>query len=448
MSQTPSVTAHEVTAIILAAGLGTRMKSSLPKAMHPLGGVPMIKLLIDKAAQIFDRIIVVVGPDMDDIASCVTPHKVIVQNERAGTGHAARQAAAEFGDGDVAILYADNPLISVPLMQQLVAPRPEGVMLRLLAMRPKDPGRYGRLVTSGGDVKRIIEWKDATEDERAIPICNAGMLCAAASDMRRWLGALTRDNVQGEYYLTDVVEQAAGEGRVTYIEGSEAELAGVNSRVELAAAERTLQAQLRVAAMAEGVTLVAPETVFLAADTELSPDCVIEPHVVFGPGVRLGRGVHVRAFSHLEGCIVGEDARIGPFARLRPGTVCASETHIGNFVELKATQLGHGSKVNHLSYIGDAEIGAGTNIGAGSITCNYDGMFKHKTSIGAHAFIGSNTIMVAPIRIGDATLVAAGSVLTENVADTDFAVARARQVAKSGRGQQMQDALKAKKEKS
>ncbi len=425
------------TAVILAAGQGTRMRSRQPKVLHRLAGRSMLRHLLGSAEPVFDRIAVVVGPGMDAVAREAMPHPSVVQAERRGTAHAALQAEALFGDGDVAVLYGDNPLISGATLRRLVSRRREpGVGLALLAMRPADPGRYGRVVEAGGPgggVERIVEWADASEDERAIGLCNAGVLCASAGDMARWLHAVRPDNTQGEFYLTDVVALAAAEGAgVVAVEAPEAELRGVNSRAELAAAEAVVQAGLRLRAMEGGATLTAPDTVFLCADTVLAPDVTVGPHVVFGPGVRVGEGAEIRAFSHLEGCVVGERAVVGPYARLRPGTVLGEACHVGNFVELKATTLGAGAKANHLAYLGDADIGARTNVGAGAITCNYDGFAKHRTRIGEGAFIGSDAVLVAPLRIGDGALVAAGSVIVSDVADDALAFGRARQAAVPG----------------
>jgi bifunctional UDP-N-acetylglucosamine pyrophosphorylase/glucosamine-1-phosphate N-acetyltransferase len=336
---------------------------------------------------------------MPALEDTVAPREVVVQRERLGTGHAALQAAPLLGghQGDVAVLYGDNPLISAATLQALVAAR-QSAGLALLAMRPTDPGRYGRVVLDEkSEVTRIVEWADATAAERAIGLCNAGVICAPAQDLFCWLGAIGNNNAKGEYYLTDVIQQARAEGkRVVAVEAPEAELRGINSRAELAQAEAEVQRGLREAAMAGGVT--------------------------------------IRAFSHLEGCMVKQGAVIGPYARLRPGSVIEPHAHVGNFVELKATTLGAGAKANHLSYLGDATIGAGANIGAGTITCNYDGVAKHPTEIGEGAFIGSDTALVAPVKIGARALVAAGSVITEDVPDDALAIARGRQAVKPGRG--------------
>jgi bifunctional UDP-N-acetylglucosamine pyrophosphorylase/glucosamine-1-phosphate N-acetyltransferase len=423
------------TAIILAAGFGTRMKSSLPKALHPIAGRPMLRHLLTSCEAVFDSIVVVIGPDMAALEQAAAPYRCVVQSERLGTAHAALQAAPWFGAGDVAILYGDNPLILPETLRRLVHRRVAGdVGLALLAMRPADPGRYGRVIGTDGYVERIVEWADASPAERAEGLCNAGVLCAAASDMARWLQSVRADNATREYYLTDCVTLARAEGaRVAAVEAPADELAGINSRAELAAAEAVVQQRLRRAAMEAGVTMTDPSSVFLCADTRLAEDVTLGPSVVFGPGVTVGRGTAIRAFSHMEGCTVGENCLIGPFARIRPGTAIGTAAHVGNFVELKATELGAGAKANHLTYLGDAEVGAGANIGAGTITCNYDGFTKHRTIIGAGAFIGSDTALVAPVRVGDGAITAAGSVITDDVEPDALAIARGRQVSKPGR---------------
>jgi bifunctional UDP-N-acetylglucosamine pyrophosphorylase/glucosamine-1-phosphate N-acetyltransferase len=420
------------TAILLAAGHATRMKSALPKALHPIAGRPMLAHLIESCSAAFEHVVVVVGPDMPAVAKAAAPHAVVVQQERLGTAHAALQAAAHFGDGDVAVLYADNPLITPATLRRLRQRRAAGdVGLALLAMRPADPARYGRVIAQHGFVQRIVEWADATPEERAGTLCNAGVLCADAGRMRAWLEAVRNDNAKGEYYLTDVVALARAEGvLVAAVEAPEAELRGINSRVELAEAEAAVQAGLRLAAMAGGVTMTDPASVFLCTDTRFGSDVTLGPNVVFGPGVTVESGVEIRAFCHLEGCRVGRGAIVGPFARLRPGTVLGARAHVGNFVELKAARLGEGAKANHLSYLGDAEIGAGSNIGAGTITCNYDGLRKHATKIGDGVFVGSNSTLVAPIEIGAGAYVGAGSVVTEPVPPDALALGRARQVVK------------------
>ena len=422
----------ENTAVIIAAGLGTRMKSALPKAAHKLGGREMLRHLTIAAEEVFARVVVVVGPDMPALEALAAPHGVVVQAERLGTAHAARQAEEQFGEGLVAVFYADNPLLSPATMQSLLARAKAGdAGLVLLAMTPPDPGKYGRLVMENGYVSRIVEYADAAPAERLITLCNAGGLVGKAADMRRWLAAVKADNAKGEYYLTDIAALAQSEGvKVAALEAPYSECMGVNSRAELAAAEAVLQTRLRQAALDAGVSMLAPETVFFSADTALAPDVIVGPYVVFAPGVTVESGAEIKAFSHLEECFVAAGALIGPYARLRPGANIGPGAHVGNFVEIKSATLGAGAKANHLSYLGDAEIGPGTNIGAGTITCNYDGKAKHKTKIGAKVFIGSNTALVAPISVGDGALVAAGSTLTEDVPPGTLALGRARQINK------------------
>jgi bifunctional UDP-N-acetylglucosamine pyrophosphorylase/glucosamine-1-phosphate N-acetyltransferase len=419
------------------------MKSALPKPLHKIAGRSMLRHLLTSCEQVFDRIVVVVGPGMDAVRQEAAPHASVVQQERHGTAHAALVAADQFGDGDVAILYADNPLIRPETLRRLIDRRAAGdAALALLAFRPADAGRYGRVITRNGYVERIVEWIDAAEVERAETLCNAGVLCAAATDMARWLRDVRADNAKGEYYLTDVVALAhANGGRVAAVEAPADEVSGVNSRSELAAAEAVVQSWLRADAMDAGVTMTDPGSVFLCTDTQLAPDVTIEPNVVFGPGVRIAPGAMIRAFSHLEGCIVGPNCIVGPYARLRPGAELCEHVHIGNFVEVKAAKLGAGAKANHLTYLGDADIGAGTNIGAGTITCNYDGYNKDRTTIGANAFIGSDTALVAPVTVGDGAIVAAGSVITEDVPPDALALARGRQANKEGRAAVLREKL-------
>jgi bifunctional UDP-N-acetylglucosamine pyrophosphorylase / glucosamine-1-phosphate N-acetyltransferase len=435
------------TAVILAAGLGTRMKSALPKTLHKIAGRSMLRHLLASCEEVFDRIVVVIGPEMDAVRREAEPHASVVQQDRRGTAHAALVAAPHFGDGEVAVLYADSPLMRPETFRRLLERRSAGdVALALLAFRPNDAARYGRVIAREGYIERIVEWIDADAAERAEGLCNAGVLCAASADMARWLAAVRADNAKGEFYLTDVVALARADGlRVAAVEAPADELGGVNSRGELAAAEAVVQARLRQAAMDAGVTMVDPGSVFLCADTEFASDVTIEPNVFFGPGVKVAGGVQIRAFSHLEGCIVGPGCIIGPHARLRPGAELGEKVHIGNFVEVKATRLGNGAKANHLSYLGDSDIGADTNIGAGTITCNYDGYDKHRTTIGARVFIGSDTALVAPVSVGDGAIVAAGSVITENVPADALAIARGRQAVKPGRASEMRAARKGKR---
>ncbi len=437
------------TAVILAAGLGTRMKSALPKACHPIAGQPMLRHLVGSLLPVFDRIVVVVGPDMPQVEKLAAQHPVVVQDERLGTAHAALQAAAHFGTGEVAVLYADNPLILSETFRALLERRQRGdVGLALLAMRPDDPGRYGRVLGGDGFVERIVEWADANATERAVGLCNAGVFCAPAQRMAHWLAAVRNDNAKREYYLTDVVGLARAEGeRVAYVEAPFEELRGINSRAELAEAEAVVQRRLRARRAGGRRHHDRARHGFSAADTLLAPDVTIGPNVVFGPGVTVEGGVEINAFSHLVGCRVRAGAIVGPFARLRPGADVGAGAHVGNFVELKNTVLGDGAKANHLTYLGDAEIGAKTNIGAGTITCNYDGFEKHRTRIGAGVFVGSDSVLVAPVTVGDGAFIAAGSVITDAVEPDAMAFGRARQETKPGRAALFRAAAKARKEK-
>jgi bifunctional UDP-N-acetylglucosamine pyrophosphorylase / glucosamine-1-phosphate N-acetyltransferase len=435
------------TAVILAAGFGTRMKSALPKTLHKIAGRSMLRHLLASCEQVFDRIVVVIGPDMEAVRREAAPHVCVVQHERRGTAHAALMAVPEFGDGEVAVLYADNPLIQPDTLRRLLERRTAGdAALALLAFRPNDPSRYGRVMLGDGYVQRVVEWIDADDEERAETLCNAGVLCAASADMMRWLNAVRADNAKGEYYLTDVVGLACSDGeRVVAVEAPTEELSGINSRAELAAAEAVVQSRLRTAAMEAGVTMTDPGSVFLCADTKLAPDVTIEPNVMFGPGVKVATGALIRAFTHLEGCIIGPDCIVGPHARLRPGAELGEAVHIGNFVEVKAAKIGARTKASHLTYLGDADIGSETNIGAGTITCNYDGYNKHRTRIGSRAFIGSDTALVAPVAVGDGAIIAAGSVITEDVPADALALARGRQENKPGRAVTLRQKLQAKR---
>jgi bifunctional UDP-N-acetylglucosamine pyrophosphorylase/glucosamine-1-phosphate N-acetyltransferase len=424
-------------AILLAAGLGTRMRSALPKALHPIAGRPMLQHLLAACEGVFERIVVVIGPDMPALERAAAPHATVVQHERLGTAHAALQAAPLLADfaGDVAVLYADNPLIKAPTLAHLVEAR-RSAALALLGMRVARDNRYGRLLPhADGGIAGIVEWADASPAQRAIGLCNAGVVCAERGALFGWLARVRNDNAKGEYYLTDTVGLCReGGGRAVAVEAPESELRGINSRVELAEAEAEVQAALRRRAMESGATLLAPERVTFSWDTRLGQDVTLQPDVFFGPGVVVEDGVEIRAFSHLERCVVKRGAVIGPFARLRPGTEIGEGAHVGNFVELKEAVLGPGAKANHLSYLGDARIGARANIGAGTITCNYDGVAKHRTEIGEGAFIGSDTALVAPVRVGARALIGAGSVITEEVPDDALAIARGRQATKPGRG--------------
>ncbi|SCW41966.1 bifunctional UDP-N-acetylglucosamine diphosphorylase/glucosamine-1-phosphate N-acetyltransferase GlmU [Ancylobacter rudongensis] len=431
---------RQLLVIVLAAGEGTRMRSALPKVLHAVAGRPMVAHVLDAAlAAGAAQIAVVIGPDHDKVAAevrRVAPQaEVFVQAERRGTAHAvlAARAALERGYDDVVVMYGDTPLVRPDTLAALRVPLAEGAGVAVLGFRPADPTGYGRLVTEGGELLAIREEKEASAEERAIGLCNAGLM---ALDGRAALDLLDRvddANAKKEFYLTDVVAIARTLGRTAGVcEVAAEDVAGVNSRAQLAEAEAILQQRLRARALEAGVTLVAPETVFLSADTSFGRDVVVEPNVFFGAGVRVEEGATIRAFSHVEGAHVGPGAIVGPFARLRPGAALGQGVHVGNFVEIKASDLASGVKVNHLSYVGDSSVGANTNIGAGTITCNYDGFRKHRTTIGANAFIGTNSLLVAPVSVGDGAYLATGSVITDDVPADALAIGRARQVNKPG----------------
>ena len=426
--------------VVLAAGEGTRMKSRLPKVLHKVAGRSMLHhVLAATRAAGATRTAVVVGPGRDDVAAeatrVVPDAQVFVQTERLGTAHAVLAARAALAEGadDVLVLYADTPLVRPETLARLRAPLAEGAAVAALGFEPEDPTGYGRLVTSGDELVAIREEKDATTAEKAIRFCNAGLMALAGKDALSILYRIGNANSKGEYYLTDAVEIARADGRPAVAAKADAdEVAGVNSRVQLAEAEAILQQRLRRAAMAEGVTLIAPETVFFSADTVLGRDVIVEPNVVFGPGVTVGDDVVIHAFCHLEGAHLEPGVSIGPYARLRPGTRLEAGVRIGNFVETKAAHIESGAKVNHLSYVGDAHVGANANLGAGTITCNYDGFSKYRTEIGAGAFIGVNSALVAPVTIGAGAYVGTGAVITSDVPEDALAIARSRQVVKGG----------------
>ncbi len=434
------MTKGKTVAIILAAGMGTRMKSSLPKVLHPLAGRPLIRSVLETAEALApDAVAVVIGPDMDAVAAAVTPHAVAVQRERLGTAHAvlAARAVLENGDGgDVFVLYGDTPLLRAETLERLRVARRSVARpaVVVLGFRPDDPTGYGRLITGAdGALDAVVEEKDATAEQRAIGLCNSGVMVIDAARALGLLDRIRNENAKSEFYLTDVVALARADGLTCgYVEGGADELIGVNSRQDLARAERIAQDRLRRRWMDGGVTMTAPETVFLSFDTVLGRDVVIGPNVVFGPGVTVGDGVDIRPFCHIEGATIAPGVLVGPFARLRPGARIAEDAHIGNFVEIKNATVEAGAKVNHLSYIGDARVGAKANIGAGTITCNYDGFFKSHTDIGAGAFIGSNTALVAPVSVGDGASIGAGSVITRDVAADALGLTRAPQVEKTG----------------
>ncbi len=439
--------------IVLAAGQGTRMKSALHKVLHPIAGKPMLLHLLDGAATLApERQVVVVGARRDQVEAAVAGRDVAiaVQAKQLGTGHAVAQARAALAGfaGDVLILYGDVPLVRAETMRALVARLSEAdaPACVVLGFRPADPGAYGRIIARGGRIERMVEYKDATPAERAETLCNSGLMAARGEDLFALLERVGNDNAAGEYYLPDIVMLAAADGRTSAVIETDAdEVAGVNSRAELAAMEARWQAARRARAMAEGATLVAPETVFFAHDTAVGRDVLIEPHVVFGAGVVIEDQVTIHGFSHIEGAVVREGAEIGPFARLRPGADIGEQARVGNFVEVKKASLAKGAKANHLSYIGDASVGEGANIGAGTITCNYDGYFKYRTEIGAGAFIGSNSALVAPVSIGAGAIVGAGSVVTANVSADALALVRPAQQEKPGWARRFRERMLARK---
>ncbi|AXC48312.1 bifunctional UDP-N-acetylglucosamine diphosphorylase/glucosamine-1-phosphate N-acetyltransferase GlmU [Paracoccus suum] len=442
----------EVAVIILAAGQGSRMQSDLPKVLHRLGGVPLMGHAMATARSLEPvRMVLVAGHGADAVrraAAKLDPEaEIALQPEQLGTGHAVAQALPLLDGfhGRVLILYGDTPFIAPETLAALTSHSADVVVLGFEAA---DPGRYGRLVTDGaGGLEAIVEWKDADPATRAIRLCNSGVLACEADLLRDLIARVGNDNAAGEYYLTDVPGLARAAGRsAAVVTCDEAETLGINTRAELAAAEAAFQARARAALMADGVTLTDPASVWLALDTVIGRDAIIGPNVVFGPGVTIESGAEVMPFCHLEGCHVSAGATVGPFARLRPGAELGPDVHVGNFVEVKNSQLAEGVKVGHLTYLGDAEIGAGTNIGAGTITCNYDGVAKHRTVIGARAFIGSDTMLVAPVSIGDGAMTGSGSTITQDVPAGALGLGRSRQVTKPGLGTRIMEALRARKE--
>ncbi len=445
-------TNRDFAAIILAAGKGTRMKSDLHKVLHPIAGHPMLLHLLDSFAELdLKRTVVVVGDKREQLDAALADRGVTtaLQEPQLGTAHAALQARAalEGFSGHILVCFGDCPMVRADTVRRLIAALNEGAKVAVLGFRPADPLAYGRIIADAdGTVSKMVEYKDANAEERACDLCNSGLIVAHSDDMWPLLDAVDNDNAQGEYYLPDVATGAIARGdRVKVIETDADEVAGINSRAELATAEAQWQALKREEAMAGGASLKAPETVFFSWDTELGRDVTVEPNVVFGPGVSVADGATIRAFSHLEGARVGEGCSVGPYARLRPGAVMEKDSKVGNFVEMKKTTLGEGAKANHLTYLGDAEVGAGANIGAGTITCNYDGYFKYKTVIGERAFIGSNSALIAPVRIGADAIVAAGSAVSRDVGDGDLRVVRGDQVVKPGWADRFHDAMKKKK---
>jgi bifunctional UDP-N-acetylglucosamine pyrophosphorylase/glucosamine-1-phosphate N-acetyltransferase len=445
-------------AIVLAAGEGTRLNSARPKVLHEVAGQPMIRHVLDALLPLEPAAtVVVLGRDMEEVARTVGPALPVTQFPPRGTGDAVRAARpvlgplladriAQDGIDDLLVLFGDAPLLRTETIAALLDARrrPPAAAVAVAGMWPADPGLYGRLVLGpDGTLDRIVEARDANATELAIGLCNGGIMALDARHAFDLVDRIGNDNAKREFYLTDIIAIARDQGLTCrVVELPAEEVLGVNTRAELAAAEALMQDRLRRRAMDQGATLVAPGTVFLCADTRLGRDVVVEPNVVFGPGVTVADNVRIRSFSHLEGADIASGAIVGPFARLRPGAVLEEGVHVGNFVEVKATRLGAGAKANHLSYLGDADIGAGTNIGAGTITCNYDGVNKWRTTIGERAFIGSNTALVAPVSVGDGAYVATGSVVTSDVPPDALTIARARQVDKPGRAAALQARLR------
>lgn len=439
--------------VVLAAGKGTRMKSDTHKVLHPIAGRPMLEHLLSSAADLAPaRQVVVAGHGRDQLEKALGARATIaVQDPQHGTAHAvqmAQDALADF-DGDVLVLYGDVPFVTAATMRSMIERlhAEDAPKVVVLGFAPQDALAYGRVIADGDAIVKMVEFKDATEAERATKLCNSGLLAARSGDLFALLARVGNDNAQGEYYLPDIVNIALADGdrAAVVVTADPDEVAGINSRAELADAERRWQDRRRAQAMADGATLIAPETVWFSWDTKIGRDVLIEPNVVFGPGVTVADHVTIHAFSHLEGATVGGKAQLGPYARLRPGADVRAKAKIGNFVEIKKAVIGEGAKVNHLSYVGDAEVGAGANLGAGTITCNYDGYFKYKTVIGERAFIGSNSALIAPVRIGKDAIVAAGSAVSRDVGDGELRLVRAEQMVKPGWADRFHDAMKKKK---
>lgn len=440
--------------VILAAGIGSRMNSDIPKVLHPIAHAPLLAHAMRTGTALEpDRIIIVAGHGADAVTKAAhevdETAEIVLQSEQNGTGHAvdqARDVLADF-DGDIMVLFGDTPFLKPSTLEQMIAARANFDVV-VLGFEAADPGRYGRLVMTEDGLDRIVEAKDATDEELQITLCNGGLVACNAALLFELISEISNDNASGEYYLTDIVGLARARGlSATAVTCDEAETLGVNTRADLASADAAFQIRARAELLENGVTLMAPDTVYLAFDTYIGRDALIEPNVVFGPGVTIETGATIRAFSHLEGCHVSRGAIVGPYARLRPGTELSEDVRVGNFVEIKNAQIAEGAKVNHLSYIGDATVGRKTNIGAGTITCNYDGVMKHQTTIGSGAFIGSNTMLIAPVTIGDEAMTASGSVITKDVEDRALAMSRPPQITKPGRARRLMDMLKVKKSK-
>jgi bifunctional UDP-N-acetylglucosamine pyrophosphorylase/glucosamine-1-phosphate N-acetyltransferase len=438
--------------IILAAGKGTRMNSELPKVLHPIAGEPMLVHAMAAGTLLEpERTVIVAGHGADAVTAAAIDYDetviVVVQDEQLGTAHAVAQAKDALAGftGIAIVLYGDTPFVSSDTLERMMSAA-ESADVVVLGFEAADAGRYGRLIMAGASLERIVEYKDASEAERMITLCNSGVIACKSDLLFDLIDTVGNDNATSEYYLTDIIALARARGlSATAVTCDEAETLGINSRAQLAQAEAAFQLRARATLMEDGVTLQAPDTVFLARDTVIGRDTLIEPNVFFGPGVTVESGARIRAFSHLEGCHVSRGAVVGPYARLRPGTELEENTRVGNFVEIKNAIVAEGAKINHLSYVGDAFVGARANIGAGTITCNYDGVMKHHTHIGARAFIGSNTMLVAPVHIGDGAMTGSGSVITSDVEPDALALARAPQVEKPGMARKLIEMLKAKK---
>ncbi|NTT85815.1 bifunctional UDP-N-acetylglucosamine diphosphorylase/glucosamine-1-phosphate N-acetyltransferase GlmU [Tabrizicola fusiformis] len=439
-----------VSLIVLAAGMGTRMNSDLPKALHKVAAAPLLHhaLAAGRALEP-SRIVVVTGHGAEEVARAAATYdeaaECVMQEPQLGTAHAVAQAAPLLAGatGEAIVLYGDTPFIRPETLAAMLAARSEHAVV-ILGFEARDPGRYGRLIVNGNSLERIVEYKEASEAERSVTLCNSGVVCADVQTLLSLVAEVGNANTAGEYYLTDIVELARRRGlSAGVVICDEAETLGVNTRQQLAEAEAAFQARARAEALDNGVTLTAPETVFFALDTHVGRDAIIGPHVLFGPGVTIESGAEIKGFCHLEGCHVSRGADVGPFARLRPGAELAEDVHVGNFVEIKNAILDEGVKVGHLSYIGDADVGEFTNIGAGTVTCNYDGVMKHRTRIGKRVFIGSDTMLVAPVTVGDGALTGSGSVITEDVPAEAVALGRAKQVTKPGLATKLFERLKA-----
>jgi bifunctional UDP-N-acetylglucosamine pyrophosphorylase / glucosamine-1-phosphate N-acetyltransferase len=432
--------AQSCLAIVLAAGEGTRMRSTRPKVLHTVAGQSMLAQVLAAVGKAgTTATAVVIGPGQNDVAAEVKRvlpgAEIFTQHERRGTAHAvlAAKAAIARQPDDILIVFGDTPLVRPETLTRLRAPLAEGAAIAVLGFRPADPTGYGRLIMADGELVAIREHADASDDERAIDLCNGGIMAFAGNTALAILERIGNQNRKSEFYLTDAIAIAREmKLRAVTVEGEEDDVRGINTKAQLAEAEAVAQQRLRQAALDAGVTLVAPETVFLSADTSFGKDITVEPYVVFGEKVKVEDGATIRSFSHLTGAHVGKGAIVGPYARLRPGATLGDNVHIGNFVEVKEATIAAGAKANHLSYIGDASVGAGSNIGAGTITCNYDGSAKHRTEIGDEVFIGSNSALVAPVKIGDGAYVGSGSVITTDVPAQALALGRARQVVKEG----------------